>query len=533
MNILLIFPPSTIYGSDPTIPAVTVPLGLAYIAGYLEKHGYKSVKILDARSLSKERVLTTLDSALYGLSDDEIRDHIVKFSPDIVGISCMYTAYSGDTHRVAAIIKKISRGIVVAMGGAHASTFSRLVLKDANVDIVVHSEGEETFLEVVRNIENKKTYTQIKGISFRDKEGNIIINSPREFIGNLDTIPFPARHLLDMDLYIDNKPGPYLMRAPSTTIVTSRGCPNLCIYCTIQSVWGERKWRGRSPSNVVDEMELLNREYGIREFHWMDDSAGTSKQRLADICLQIKKRKLDITWTTPNGIAHWTLDEPTLRQMKEAGCYRITFGIESGNKETRKFLGKPFSLEQAKRMLNSANRLGMWTICTFIIGFPFETKEAIMDTIDFACACGTDMAVFYLLCPHPGTMVYDIFKEEGLFNLGYVLDPSISGDSKSYEEAGLKLAGRGVSTKFFSAGELRQFLTYAYKSFFKAAILQSVNPVRVVSKIRSVEDLRYTYKIGSIGIKTACNSIFRKSFASQSMWEHRKNNLRTEKDASR
>ena len=510
MNILLIFPPSTIYGSDPTIPSVVPPLGLAYIAGYLEKHGYK-VDILDARSLSKERVIRKGDTAIYGLTDDEIRDHIRKIKPDIVGISCMYTAYSGDAHRVARIVKDLDKKIHIIMGGAHASTFPELVLKDSNIDVVVHAEGEETFLELVRNIENKEGYEKTKGISF-NKNGVLTKNPLRSFIEVLDTIPFPARHLLDMNLYLNKTPNLYAMRAPSTTMITSRGCPQSCIYCTIQSVWGNRKWRGRSPKNVVDEMELLHKKYGINELYWMDDSAGTSKKRLIEICNEIIGRKLDIKWTTPNGIAHWYLDEPILDKMKAAGCYRVTFGIESGNVETRKFIGKPFPLEQAKRMIRYANGIGMWTICTFIIGFPFESEKSIIDTINFACESGTDMAVFYLLCPHPGTKVYDIFKEEGLLNLDYVIDPTVHVESKDFENIGLKLAGRGAKTKYCTPEELQQYLSLAYRFFFRTRLKHSLNPARTVQKIRNIEDFKYVCKIGRMGIKVAFKSMLGKAF---------------------
>jgi len=521
MNILLIFPPSTIYGKDPTIPAVVLPLGLAYIAAYLEQHHY-GVSIIDARSLSKDRVIVSCGKALYGLTDDELRLEIEKRAPDIVGISCMYTAYSGDAHRVAKIAKDINRAIVVVMGGAHASTFPIMALKDNNVDVVVHGEGEETFLGLVKYIENKQEYAEMRGISFRNKQGLIVNNPGHPLIADLDTIPFPARHLLDMNLYLDNKPGFYAMRAPSATMITSRGCPNACIYCTIQSVWGNRKWRGRSPQNVVNEIEMLHKGYGIKEIYWMDDSAGTSKQRLAEICREILRRNLDIKWTTPNGIAHWYLDERLLRLMKDAGCYRVTFGIESGNIEVRKFLGKPFPLEQARSMINYANRIGMWTICTFIIGFPFETEEAIKDTINFACNCGIDMAIFYLLSPHPGTKVYEIFKSEGLLNLDHILDPSITASDKDFEEIGLALSGRGAKTRHFTPDGLQQRLAGAYKKFFIANLKHKLNPLRTLSKIRNTEDFGYVCKIGRAGLTATLSSIFSRRFMSQSMRRHRK-----------
>ncbi len=524
MKILLIFPPSTVYGSDPNIPAMAPPIGLAYIGGYLEKHGY-NVEIFDSRSLSKDRVIRYGDAALYGLTDAEIRRHVEKVSPDIVGISCMFTAYSGDVHRISKLVKEIDKNMIVVVGGAHASTFPKLVLRDYNVDIVVHAEGEETFLDMVRHVEGKKDYTEIKGISVR-RNGAVVTNPPREFIKDLDTVPFPARHLLDMSLYLNETPNQYAMRAPSTTMITSRGCPQACIYCTIQSVWGVKRWRGRSPQNVVDEMEYLQKTYGIQELYWMDDSAGTSKKRLLAICDEIINRDLDIKWTTPNGIAHWYLDEHVLDRMKAAGCYRVTFGIESGNIETRKFLGKPYPLEQAKRLLDHANKIGMWTICTFIIGFPYEKEESIMDTISFACDSGTDMAIFYMLCPHPGTRVYSIFKEEGLLYFDHFLDPSRPLTNKDFEEMGLKLGGGGSKTKYFTPEELQNYIALAYNRFFKASLKRALNPLKTIRKIRSFEDLKYTYGIAKTGINLALDSIVRNAFQSQSFSKHRKKMLK-------
>ena len=514
MNILLIFPPSTIYGADLNIPAVVPPLGLCYLGGYLEKHGYKNVTILDARSLSKGRVIREGNRALYGLKDDEIVEYIKKVDPDVIGISCMYTAYSGDTHRLAQTIKNMDKKIPIVVGGAHASTFPDLVLKDTNVDIVSHYEGEETFLEVVRSIENNKGFADVKGISYREN-GAVIKNPAREFIEDLDTIPFPARHLVDMDLYLDNEPTTFGMRAPATTFITSRGCPQSCVFCTIKTVWDDMNFRSRSPKNVVDELEHLNKEYGIEEFYWMDDAAGTSKKRLIEICDEIIERKLDIKWTTPNGIAHWYLEEKVLDKMKAAGCYRVTFGMESGNLETRKYIGKPFPLEQATKMLTHANKIGLWTICTFIIGFPVEDEESIMDTIDYACSCGTDMAVFYLLCPHPGTDVYQDFQKDGLLDFEHILDPASFNSEQDFEEIGTRLGGSGASTNHLSPTQINDYVNLAYKRFFKNRLMNALNPVRTLRKIHNFEDLKYTIKVGKLGIESALQTIISKKFSSQ------------------
>ena len=496
MKVMLIYPPITVFGADPTIPSIVQPLGLAYVAGYLEKEGIQ-VKILDARGLSGERVIKDPKSALYGLSNAEIIKEIENEKPDVIGISCMWTAYSGDAHRIAGLVKKYKKDLPVIFGGAHASQFYEMVLRDDNVDIVVIGEGEATCTEVLKRIKEGISFEDVKGIAYRTTDKRIVKNPPRIPIKDLDTIPFPARHLLDMNIYLDKtKKGKFAMRSPSIPMITSRGCPQKCIYCTIHSVWGN-SWRGRSPKNVVDEIEMLQLNYGIKEVYWMDDSAGVHKSRLIAICDEIIRRKLDVKWTTPNGIAHWTLDESILDKMKQAGCYRITFGIESGNTEMRKFIGKPFDLKQAQRLIRYANKIGMWTICTFIIGFPYETREAVNDTIQFAIDSDTDMAVFYLLCPHPTSRVYEIFKKEGLLNLDHVLDPSISLSDEDFAKLGELLGQKGLKTKYFTSEELENILTEAYNRFFKARFRSFLNPIRILRKVKSIEDFQYVYRLGA------------------------------------
>ena len=518
MKVLLVFPPSTIYGNDPTLPGVLPPLGLAYVAGYLQKHGYNDVHLLDARSLSGKRVIRKGNRALYGLTDEEFIAKLDEINPDIVGISVMYTAYSGDAHNLARIIKVKNPNIHVIFGGAHASSFPELVLKDRNVDVVSHFEGEETMLELVRTYEQGNNITKVAGISYRGPDGKILKSEKRPFIKDMDSIPFPARHLIDMNMYKNDKPHTYHMRAPSSIMITSRGCPQDCVYCSIKQVWGSKNFRERSPGNVVDEIEVLNKEYGIQEIAWLDDASGTRKKRLQAICDEIIKRKIDIKWTVPNGIAHWYLDEQTLDKMKASGCYRVTFGIESGNVETRKFLGKPFKLEQAERMLRHANKLGMWTISTFILGFPFEDEKAIMETIDYAADCSTDMAVFYLLAPFPGTKVYESFKKEGLLNFDHILDPTYSQKDEDFETIGESLASGGVNTTYFTSEELNNFLAMAYRKFFRSRAKRFINPVHILRKIKDFEDFMYASRLVGKGFGMVLDSTIN-TFRCQSIWK--------------
>lgn len=525
MKILLIKPSCTIYKSDPTLPSATLPYGIAYLASYLRSKG-EEIAVIDALSEGINNIKKEKGKIKIGLSDKEIEKRIRIFNPDIVGITSMFTAFYRDAHNLALLVKRINRKIKVVLGGAHVCINPELSLKDKNIDIVVKGEGEATLWKIVKSLKKNGDYSRVKGTVVR-KDGRIINNPAAQYIKNLDDIPFPAYDLLPMNLYFEmGKNSPFGMAWPQVAIISSRGCPGDCSYCSIHSVWGHT-WRGRSPKNVVDEMEFLIKNYGIKEFAFLDDSVACSKKRMAEICDEIIRRKLNIKWSTPNGISHWTLDEQLLDKMKTSGCYRITFGIESGNLKTREFIGwkKNFSLEQSKRIMKYANKIGLWTISTFIIGFPYEDEKSINDTINFAVESDTDFAAFFLLMPFPGTRVYEVFKKEGLLNFDKLLNPCFKNASQM-GELGAALAQAGCQTKYFSQEELRAFLTKAYNKFWKARFISFLNPLRVIRKIHSFEDFKYVLKIGYIGLRLKINELRHKEFTAHMISRVNKDNLR-------
>ena len=315
-----------------------IPLNLLYLANYLKTRGVES-RIYDfGRHLhDKPITIAEQDRVRFGVSDDKIIDVIRKEKPKIVGIGCMFSRHYIDVLYLARLIKKINSDIVVVVGGNHATSYVELVLKDPSIDYVVFGEGEITFYELCQSlINNKKNFNEIHGLAFRDKNNNISISENRELIQDLDSLPVLDYSFIEMDKYLeDSKISPFFIRYPAFDVISSRGCPGKCVFCTVKNVWG-RTWRGRGAKHFVDELEHLKREYGVGEFNIVDDTASLDQKRWLDICNEIIDRKLDIKWTTPNGIAHWTLNEPILKKMKDAGCYRVTFGIESGNQETRR-----------------------------------------------------------------------------------------------------------------------------------------------------------------------------------------------------
>lgn len=495
-KVLLITPFLTLYEDDPA--GISPPLGLAYLASSLESLNIP-VKVFDIAAEGINQKKEVGKKIRYGLGEEEIITRIREEKPLIVGISCQSTLHAKDAHEVAKIVKKANLKILVVMGGAHPSAVPEEVLHDKNVDLVVRGEGEITFGEIVKSFSQKSDLSKIKGVSWK-KGKRIIHNLQRSYIKDLDTIPFPARYLLPMAIYFREaaKSTSYTMGKKVMTMVTSRGCPGNCIYCAVKAVWG-REWRGRSAKNVVDEIELLIKEYRADEVHFLDDSISVDKKRLESICDEIIRRKLKIKWTTPNGIAIWLLDKDLLLKMKKAGCYRLTFGLESGNKEIlSNFIGKNYDYSKAKEMIRFASKIGLWTIGTFIVGFPFETREQINDTINFAVSTDLDMAVFYIANPFPGTKMYEIYEKEKLLP----------------KEGAYEIV-RGCKSINFSHEELTVFQQKATSVFLKSRLKK---PSLLLRKLKTRENWPYIVKIGFCFIKMVFDNSKIKKIGINALW---------------
>ncbi len=478
MKVLLIYPPITCVGS--TSVRSHAPMGLMYLATYIRRIGHQAV-LLDALAEGGGKVVKTKGRSRVGLSWGQIKKYIERFKPDVVGISIMFTAYHCDALDLAKRIKSYDPKIVIVLGGSHVSVDPELCLKSKNVDFAVYGEGEITFKKLLEKLNLRKTnYSIIDGLAYR-RGKKIIVNPPAELIKNLDDLPFPDWKMLNLakyDLGDQSQSMTQIMRKPCFTMETSRGCPNHCMYCSSFAVW-RHQWRGRSPKNVVDEIEKLIGDFGAREIAFYDDSMSVDRERMKGICEEMIKRKLDIKWSPPNGIAHWTLDEELLVLMKKSGCYRITFGIESGDLETRRWVGKPYDLAQAKKLTQFANSIGYWTTATNIIGFPYETKVQIKRTLDFAIDSGVDNALFFRLGLRPGAPVYEIFKKEGWLPKNLKL---------------LFTENPSLNTKYIKGRELIRLQQEMDQQFWQKRWKNISVIGRIIRKIRSFEDLVYSLK---------------------------------------
>jgi magnesium-protoporphyrin IX monomethyl ester (oxidative) cyclase len=484
-KILLIQPPMTLLENE--IPSVTFPLGIAYIAAYIEKKGY-DVSVIDCVVLdqTKKPVYNNKnkksDKMHFGLAWEELEKKIRVICPDVVGVSCLFSSQSENSHRVAKIVKKIGK-IPVVFGGAHPSSLPWDVLKDKNVDAIVIGEGEETFYQYLQNMSDPEKLYKLDGFAFRIKN-KVIVNKKNNFFEDLDKLPFPARHLFPMNLYFSAKygHGVDMMRSPITSMITSRGCPYNCVFCSIHTVWG-KAYRARSTKNVVDEIELLVKDYGVREIHFEDDNLTLNKGRMIEICKEIIKRKIDIRWTTPNGVALWTLDRNVLSYMKRAGCYKLCFGIESGDLETQKFIRKGVPLDRAKKIIRDANDLGIWTHGFFIIGFPFENRDSIENSFKYAIKTDLDFASFFLAAPYPETELYRIMRNHKMI--------------RNITWTSLRVSAPTIKTKYFTIRELVEIQKKLFVRFVIYRALTLLNPRKLwyrLKRFKNIDTFRFIFR---------------------------------------
>jgi len=413
MRIMLVQPPFTVFKRENK--KCHPPLGLAYLCGALE--GLHEVMVLDSlaegfynlEAIGKEYVK-------YGLSFNDIKRRISDFSPDIVGISCLFSAQVDNVYQIAKIAKEVDEKIITIIGGAHPSAEPEGCLRDKNVDFVVIGEGEGPLKTLLGRLEAGKDFREVNAIGFRSG-GRMILNrkkTPDDV--NIDGIPFPRWDIFPLEKYfaVNNPHGAPARRVPFLPMITSRGCPFDCVFCSVHNIWG-RGYKGRSPKNVLSEIRHLIYKFGIKEILFEDDNLTLDKERAVEILQGIIDNNFDIAWSVPNGIAVQTLDEDMLRLMKKSGCYRISVGIESGDEEMlRGVIKKPIGLDNIKPLMSKARKIGLDTVSFFVVGLPGENEQKLKKTFRFAESIGADNTNFFFATPLPGTRLLDLCKEKKL-----------------------------------------------------------------------------------------------------------------------
>ncbi len=362
-------------------------LGLGYLAAVLEKNGYQ-VDVIDCQILK--------------LSLEDFRAEISKRKPDIVGVTSSTLTYQTGLKLIKIAKEALPNSVIVA-GGPHVTFWDDYALEECpELDVVVRREGEHTLLELVQRIEAGESYLNVIGTTVRS-DGKILRNPDRPYIEDLDSLPFPARHLWPMERFRELEDILYL--------AASRGCVYWCEFCTTVRMHG-RKYRMRSPQNVVDELEFLHETYGIKKFTFCDDAFTVDQERIEVLCNEILKRGLKIEWNCGSRVDMVTKE--LLLKMKEAGCVSFWCGLESGTQQVLDAMKKGITPELTQKVLGWVREAGMKPVPNVILGFPGETKESAWSTIKFVEKVAPDAVGFYnVATPFPGTPMYDIVKKNG------------------------------------------------------------------------------------------------------------------------
>lgn len=364
--------------------STAMPLGLGYLAAYVKDNGH-DVVVKDME-----------------VEPDKLEEFLIEESPQCVGISVQTLLYPL-AQDVIKRVRKTLNSTKIVVGGPHVSAVKSEMLKDnPEVDIAVYGEGEITFLEVINGV---KLNQEIPGICYR-LDDEIKMNPPREFIKDLDSLPYPAWHLFPISKYRIHPP--YGRTQHFMNVITSRGCPYRCAYCSKN--FGNT-YRKMSPERVVSEIDLLVRMYGVKEIHFYDDDFTIDQKRASEICDKIIEKGLDISWscTTRVDLVSFEL----LKKMKKSGCWLISFGVESGNQQILNTIRKGYTLNQVRDAFKWTKQVGIKTVGFFMLGLPGETKETIKESIKLAKEIKADYTGWAITTIYPGTDIINIYRENG------------------------------------------------------------------------------------------------------------------------
>lgn len=414
MKVLLINPPQTFYpGSD--LPAGNLPLGLLYIGAVLEKAGH-SVELLNA-FMSNSEFIKNGDTTEIGIPYSKIKEEIHKRKPDVVGISNPFTSQVDHAMRVATAVKEVDRSILTVVGGPHASVVPVDFLNEAaDIDVAVIGEGEYGMRDVVNHAQEKRDLEDILGIAYR-KDGKVVLNNPRPPIENLDELPYPAYHLVDMELYLNPKKIDYRsFKERAIPMVTSRGCPYNCHFCAVHLHMG-KKFRANSVPYVLKHIEYVVEKFKVKNIFFEDDNMALNTPRFEGIVDGMIEKGFNINWELPNGIRADTMNYQLLAKMKKSGCRSVFFGVESGDQYVLDHLiDKSLNLQDVVRCAKWCQQIGLKTGGFYAIGFPGEKKENMQRTVEFALSLKKEYDVgmhLFVATPNFGTKVYDVCKEKG------------------------------------------------------------------------------------------------------------------------
>lgn len=448
---------------------VVPPIGLGYLATALRRTGFKRVLILDC---VKE-----------GLDFTGFEMEIKKRKPEVIGLQI----FSHDLNSLAEslkIVKKINPKIVTIAGGPHPSGYPQEILKDFPfLDYALKGEGEIGLPLLIKKLKGEKiNFTEIPGLVWR--KGKEVVLNKQVFPFDLDSLGFPAWDLIKPKSYPDAPQGVFFKNLPIAPIMATRGCPFQCTFCAGRTVTG-LKVRRRSVNHVLMEIELLYRDYGVREIHFLDDNFTLDRAYVKEFCQKLLKKPFRVSWCCPNGVRLDTLDLEILRLMKEAGCYYVSVGIESGSDRILKLMKKSLTIERIEKQIKMIKKSGLAVNGFFILGYPGETKKEMEKTIKFSQTLGLTRVAFYNFLPLPGTEAYRRLIETGEIE-------------KEFDFSQIFQAETPYAPKSVSKEQLKKLQQKAYLQFYlRPQILWAM-----LKEIKTPDQLKYIIRraIAYIGL---------------------------------
>lgn len=466
MKIAFIIPPET-HSIESSVPkgieggkGVYPKLGLLYVAGFVEQELAIRPEFIDCPA---ERI------AYEGLER-----RLREAAPDVVGISTL-TFNLIDCWKTVKLVKRVHPNAKVVIGGQHVTLYPDETLGLQGVDYIVHGEGERTFVRLVQALEaggDPAVLREIPGLGFHDA-GQPVIHRAQDRLDDLDRLAMPARHLVDLNNY-DHiaAEGDRL-----ATMQTSRGCPAKCLFCDIRMT----KFRKRSAENVLEELRYLT-DRGVDDIFFVDDTITIDRNRLYEICDLIKKSGLDLHFKVSARVD--TVKPKLLEALREAGCYRIHYGVESATPRLLKYLQKQVTPEKVAQAFRWTRDAGIGSFAYCMIGIPTETKQEMMNTVDFAIALDPDYAQFSICTPYPRTALY-----ESMLTMGHI--------TEDYWRAFATNPSEDFRVRFwnnlYSEDELRELQAEAHRRFYSRARYIA----RQVKRVRSWDDLKAKAQVGA------------------------------------
>ncbi len=399
-------------------PPFYPPYGLLWIAANLLKNNFRAF-IYDRN-----------------VDSEDLNQVLKKTKPDIVGISCLTGEVLLDVLTVLKTIKKLDPRIKTVLGGIHVSFFPEISLREETVDFIVRGEGEEAMVELLEKLDYPRKYRRIKGLGYKDEKGGLILNPKREFVKDLNSLPDPAWHLIQVEKYLHRT----FFAKRTITLNTSRGCPNRCAFCYNQS-YNQRKYRSLSADRVIKQVEGLIKNYKVDGIQFYEDEFDVDPKRVESFCQEIIKRKIKIGWHIGSRVNYATRERFEL--LKKAGCEEIEFGVESGSPRLLDFLHKDITVEQIKEAFRLAKETGIKADALFMIGLPTETEGELKQTLSLIESLPAFNVISNIYKPYPGTELFEFCVRKYKIKLPLTLE----GLARLYNFSSLDLTATDVPVK--------------------------------------------------------------------------------------